>query len=203
MPVAYYSKLYLGNTTIPYDPATERGSWDFTAYTSGMLTFVPTGASATNTQANNASGINKAALNFKLVSRPLDDCTISGTLTLVVGASESNVAANAYRKVHLFVTTGDSDIVRGTLINNSVDAVSEFSTTATGMSYAGIALSSVSAKRGDRLVLELGTNYNDSTTNSTTLYIGTTGTTDLSGGDTNVTTRPGYIQFSSSLPFKG
>lgn len=200
--VLYYSILYFGNDTIPYNPATLRGTWDFTAFTTGALTFAPTGASVTNTQANNTSGVNKGAINFKLVSRPLEGCTISGTLNLVVGASESNLGANAYNKVHLFVTAGNTDTVRGTLLSNSVDVTSEFSASAAGVGRTGLALSSVTALRGDRLCLELGTNFNDSTSFSTTLYSGTTGTTLLSSGDTNVTTRPGYIQFSSSLPFR-
>lgn len=191
--------LYIQNDTIPYNPATLRGAWDATATpATGKLGLSPAGAAATVTKSETSATNNFDVLWGKWVSDGLiQNITIDGTVTWVLGVNESNADANAFIHVHMFVTQGDSDNVRGTLLTDSIGAT-EFSTTAAGRSEGAKTLSSVAAQTGDRIVVEIGIQFQNThtTARNTALRYGNTGTVDLGIADTNVTTRPGYFQFS-------
>lgn len=196
------TRLYFCNATAGYDPATERGAWDTTSiYVPIKLSSVPGGAAATlaNTEANATN--NYDMMSLKAVSDPLPaDIAIAGTVSWIIGSLESSTSQNAFRHIHIYVTTGDSDTLRGTLLTDSIGST-EFPTTAAGEGETAVALSSVTAYKGDRIVVEVGVrNVNTSTTSFTaTTHYGNTGTLELTSGDTNVTTRPGWIYFSQPL----
>ncbi|MFE5853208.1 hypothetical protein ACFQ61_08300 [Streptomyces sp. NPDC056500] len=101
-------------------------------------------------------------------------------------------------RAHIYVTVGDSDTVRGTLLANHTSAV-VFPTTAAGGGTTGAAITSVGIQAGDRIVVELGYQATNAVTPSYTgrLYYGGSGPTDLASGATGVTTDPGWVEFST------
>jgi hypothetical protein len=121
----------------------------------------------------------------------------------MAGAQESNANMNANWHVHAYVTVGDTDTLRGTLVNNYTELLgtNEWPTTATGVSpTAAVVLTPVAIVANDRIVIEVGYDArNTSTTSYTgTLWYGGTNATDLAlNGDE--TTLPGWWEFDSNL----
>lgn len=96
---------------------------------------------------------------FIYVSRPLQGTgTLTGTLDLVNVVNVSNAAMDAFWKVHAWISVGDTNVVRGTLINNyEENTTNEWPVTSTAIGLqAPVALSSVAWQEGDRIILELG-----------------------------------------------
>lgn len=196
------TRLYLTTTAIPYNPSTLRGSWDATASPStGKLEAVPAGANTTITKTETSSTNNYDILFGKWVSDALlEAVTIAGTLNLCLRVSEGNADANAFYHLHIFVTQGDTDNVRGTLLSDYIGS-GEFPTTAQGLAITGISLSSVNAQAGDRIVIEVGAQLQNTHTTSRNIVIayGGTNTVDLTNANTT-TGRPKWIEFSTELP---
>lgn len=195
------TRFWLTNAAAPYTPATRRGSW---TTASGedvqLLGRKPQGSAGTSSIALAAgSGTRKVLLHRSISAGAVKAGTISGTVTWCIGAKESNALLDAVWHLHIYVTSGDSDTPRGTLLSNFTGAT-EFSTTATGATEGAQAVSSVAVQTGDRLVVEIG--YETSTTTAAsynaTINYGSTGTTDLTNGDTAVTTDPGWVEFSGT-----
>lgn len=207
-----FTKLYLTANAAPYTPATLRGAWDQTA---GAVT-----ARAFDTQKFNGGTITSigiaetnAAANFDVllgrwVSGPLAAQTLSGTVDVVLGVLESAAAADLAFHIHIYVTQGDTDTVRGTLLTDYVETTgNEWPTTATGRALAAAqTLTNIGAiTAGDRMVVEIGyVALNASATSYTgTLRYGTeTGgvpADDLTAGSTSVTTLAGFLTFSVSI----
>jgi hypothetical protein len=99
-------------------------------------------------------------LLLRCVSAPLAaDHNFSGTLDLVMGVQEASSSdADMAFYLHIFVTQGDTDNLRGTLLANYADPnTNEWGTTALGKSLSAVAtLTAVSALAGDRIVVEIG-----------------------------------------------
>ena len=207
-----FTKLYLTTNTAPYTPATLRGAWDQTGsavtrafdtqkYSGGNITTI--GIAETNAAAN------WDVLLGRWVSGPIAAQTFSGTLDCVIGLLESNAAADLALHIHAYVTQGDSDTVRGTLLADYVETTAnEWPTTATGRAFAAAqTIAAVVASAGDRIVIEVGyVALNASATSYTgTINYGTvvaaTGlpASDLTAGSTSVTTLAGFFQFSVSV----
>ncbi len=195
------TRLYLGNAAASYTPTTKRGAWDNSAATlARRLSPVPEGAAATaaiaETSATNAFDV----LWGRWISDPaITAGTLSGTVQWIAGVLESNTAANDFFHVHIFVTAGDTDTVRGTLLTNNIGAT-EFTTTATGRGEGAKTVTNVAVQVGDRIVVEIGYVANNTVTTSYTgtLHYGNTGTADLAQGGTTVTTSPGWVEFSGA-----
>lgn len=201
------TKLYIHDTVAPgYTPATIRGAWDATA---GAVVRALVGALNGATIASIAIAEASATNNWDVlllrgISRPLSgDQTISGTLTLILGVKEANIAANDVYHVHAYVTQGDSDTPRGTLLADSIGA-SEWPTTAAGLTTGALALDAVNALSGDRIVVEIGYQAQNTSTTSYagTLYYGNPyDASDLTDADTDVTAKAGTFTFSDDLAF--
>lgn len=194
-------RFYTSNVAAPYTPTTKQGAWNTNSATSTKhLAPRPSGTAATLTQSE-ASGTN---LYDVLLGRWVSDAavtagTLGGNLAFTLGRRESNTAQNAFWHIHLYATTGDSDTPRGTLLADWVGAV-EWPTTAAAETVTGVALNPVAVQAGDRLVLEVG--YQDQNT-STTSYSGTinyggAGLVDLVNAATTVTTNPGWIELDTA-----
>jgi hypothetical protein len=210
--MASYTQIYVARLTPRFAPATYRGGWDQT----GQITDVvgvgyKAGADifqAPTATESNASDPFRVGL-LRIVSEPLAAQTISGTLDVLFGVLESNAAANFYWAVHAFVTEGETDTVRGTLLNQyAEDTSNEWPTSAAGHALQGPqTLTPVAVQQGDRLVIELGfIARNAVTTNYVgTLYRGSwdspSAAPDLGLADTNVTTRAGFVTFSTAIEF--
>jgi hypothetical protein len=195
------TRHWLTNAAAPYTPTTRRGSW---TTASGedvqLLGRKPQGSAGTSSIALAAgSGTRKVLLHRSISAGAIKAGTISGTVTWCIGAKESNTLLDAVWHLHVYVTSGDSDTPRGTLLSNYTGS-SEFSTTATGATEGAVSVSPVSVQVGDRLVVEIG--YETSTTTaasySATINYGNVGSTDLAATDTAVTTEPGWIEFSGA-----
>lgn len=162
---ASFTKLYLHNAPAPYTPATIRGSFDQTA---GAVTKaadsrkegggINTPIAITETNATNPWRV----LLGRWIGGPLAAQTISGTVNLLLGIFEDNALANLNWFLHIYVTQGDSDTPRGTLLANYSEAlgVNEWPTSGAFGDFrelnAAATLSSLAVSDGDRPVFEIG-----------------------------------------------
>ena len=90
------------------------------------------------------------------ITRRLAAQTISGTLDVILAILESNAAADFFWKVYAYVSAGETDTVRGVLLDYEATTV-EWPTALTGTALpAAQTLTAVVAQAGDRLVVELG-----------------------------------------------
>jgi hypothetical protein len=208
------TRFYLHNVSAPYTPATIRGAWDATAsaVVKALDTAIrPTHAITYVSIAETSTTDEWDVLLGRFVSGPLKAGTIgTGTVDVMLGVYENNAAANDHYHLHIFVTAGDTDTVRGTLLTNYREAagVNEWGT-ATATSgralNAAQSLSSVVVSDGDRIVVEIGyTARNTSATSyNARVYYGVG--TDVTAADLTAsgdgTTYRGYIQFSETFDF--
>lgn len=214
------TKLYTSSVVAPYTPATIRGAWDQTtgAITKALLldkveSLVPSlvfvGDRITRNDTTETSTTNNwDMLNYRGVSPPLDsNQTITGTVDVITAIMESAGSANMVYHVHIYVTQGDSDTPRGTLLTDFVDSSELGSFGAGGKAFTSAqSLSSVSAQTGDRIVVEIGVQAQNTVSTSHTNYFqyGTT-TQNAQVGDMTVggsqTGLAGYVTFSQDITF--
>lgn len=196
-------RLYLQNATPTYTPTTIRGAWDATGSAVTRYLGPRPAGTATTIGIAEASGTDNYDV---LLGRWISDAaltagTISGTAQWIAGVLESSTAANLFFHVHIFVTIGDSDTVRGTLLTDNTGAT-EWTGTATGRGEGAKTVTNVAIQAGDRIVVEIGYQAIGQSTPTTsytgTMNYGNTGATDLAQGGTGVTTAPGYIEFSGA-----
>ncbi|MFV0135496.1 hypothetical protein ACLGIH_20130 [Streptomyces sp. HMX87] len=194
------TRFWLTSSAAPYTPATKRGAWtDATSTVAGLLGRQPAGTSATSVMAETSAAPNSVLLG-RWISPPARKAgTLSGTVDFCVGRLASATAAALVTQVHMYVTAGDSDTVRGTLLDNWQGS-GTWPTTAVGGAATEQAVGAVALQIGDRIVVEFGyqATNTDATSYSGTLYYGATGTTDLVSGSTAITTNPGWVEFSGA-----
>lgn len=198
-------RLFLANAAAPYTPPTIRGTWSDKALTgASYLSRRKTGAGTTAAKAETSNSSTWAVLLRRFVTETVNNPgTISGAFTIVFGALESNAAANDVVRLHMFVTVGNTDVVRGVLTSLALDGSVEWPVTAFASEAAGVGaagtLTPVAVLPGDRIVLEIGFKAANTVTTSYTgtLYYGGTAT-DLTVNDQNVTTRPGWVEFADA-----
>jgi hypothetical protein len=187
-------RVYISNAASSFTPTTVRGDWtDATSFVTGRLG-VKTNAAATKTRAV-VSSTDKTLL-YRGVSLPLGT---SGTIPATATVSWAfGVLAPAgvtmVTHVHIFVTQGTTDTLRGTLLTNT-DGATSWTTTATGRGEVGKTLSSLAVTAGDCIVVEIGYKVSAGTSGNATINYGNTGSTDLTDGSVNVTTEPGWVEF--------
>jgi hypothetical protein len=109
---------------------------------------------------------------------------------------EDNAAADMYPHIHIYVTQGDSDNVRGTVLADYYGATEE-GTSAVGMADTPTGQNPVNGSVGDRIVVEIG--YQARNTSAAQyigyVYRGGTGATDLTNGAA-APTYPGWLDFT-------
>lgn len=204
------TRLYLGNDTPGYTPSTVRGTWNSStgAVDQHLGRRRRGGGSAVTSIDSSTTNPNERRLG-RWVSDPLAAQTISGTVDFLVLMRETDAAANMTLKAHIYVTQGDTDTPRGTLLSNFVDTT-EFvvsGTTYDAVSIAGVALSSLAVSAGDRIVIELGYSAANAVSTSYTgglKYGGlssdaTAGTTGQSGTGS----ASPWVEFSGDIAFAG
>lgn len=153
------TRLYLASAAAGYSPATYRGSWDDTAeaITKALILTKNEAATATiyNTANHDTAAADRDLLCYRGVSAPLAAQTIAGNFYGVISAFGGAFADHGMRHhVHMFVTVGDSDTVRGTLVSNYIDSTTWVSIQ--GQEIPTQAVSSLAVSDGDRLVIEFG-----------------------------------------------
>lgn len=201
------TKLYISKSGSGYTPATIRGAWEKTAdhVVRGLHSIqdlTGLGGPISVASPETASTTDYENLLVRAVSTPLSaDHTFGGTLNVMLGVQESGTDADMAFYLHAFVTQGDTDNLRGTLLANYADPnTNEWGTTALGKALtAAQSLSAVAAMTGDRIVVEIGYRSRNTTASSRTgtLWHGGNGS-DLTGGG-NPSTGIGYIDFSDSF----
>lgn len=199
-------KFYLNDAAAAYNPAVAKGSWDDITNQPdiGQLGATPSGAYTTLALAETSVTNNWDVLLASFVSDALLNPVNFSTADMITGVLsvlESNALANDFTHIHIWVTTGNTDTVRGTLLNNRINTT-EWPTTSAGQVIASVNLSNnVSALAGDHIVIELGYQaQNTSATSFTgTLGFGTGGGSDLADGSAAVTTNPSWISFSTDF----
>lgn len=191
--------FYLQNASAGYDPSVE-GSWDDSGSAIAIkLGRTKSGSITYKAVSESTKTGNWDVLLVKFVSDPLpSNKLITGNVAFCLGLLESHTNANMVAHYHLYVTQGDSDDVRGTLLSNNV-GTTEWQTSS---SYCGIlssstAIADVNALAGDRIVLEVGYQAQNSSSNTYIgrVYYGGTNATDLSNRDDG-SLYTGWVEFS-------
>lgn len=193
------TRLYLTNAAPGYTPSTKRGGWDLsTASLARQLGPSPSGTATTAAGSKSTATTNWDVLLGRWISDPMDRAgDLSGTVQWIIGVLESSTNANMVFHLHIFVTQGDSDNVRGTVLTDNIGGTEWANSTATGRGESTQALTTVACQVGDRVVVEVGYQSQASGTGYTgTINYGGTGNTDLASASTAVTTNPGWIEFS-------
>lgn len=198
-------RFYLTNAAPPsFDPTTTvKGTWSDTTKggSSGGLLALPSGTSVTSAQAEtNASATWDVILAHWTSDKIGKGFLLGGTVNWVIGTLESSASALFVTKCHIWVSQGATTTLRGTLLNNWV-GTNNWPTTAAGLADGTIALTDVQVQQGDFVTVEFGYRAtNTSITSFTgTQNFGGTASPDLSNADTNVTTRPSWIEFSTDF----
>ena len=200
------TKLYPSAVGVAYTPATIRGAWEKTTGHAicgmGAKDLSGLGGPLSIGSAETVSSADYDVLLLRCVSAPLAaDHNFSGTLNLMMGVQESNAAADMAYYLHVFITQGDTDNLRGTLLANYADPdTNEWGTTALGKALSAAAtLTAVAALTGDRIVVEIGYRSRNTVTTSRTgtIWYGGSGSDLSSGGaaDGGV----GYFDFSDTF----
>jgi hypothetical protein len=200
------TRLYLANAAAGYTPTTIRGAWGAAGRNASSFLASPTkaGAAATQIQARGSGTLPIGVLCARFITIPLlSGGALAGTVAFVNGLVKSSVAGAGGSRCHIFVTEGDTDVVRGTLLTDYIPGDS-MATTADGRGQTTPqSLASVTVQVGDRLCIETGGHFvsSSSTSHTVQLNYGNTGATDLTLGSTAVTTQPGWFEFSALDPF--
>lgn len=191
-------RYYLQNAAATYTPDTIRGTWDVTtSFVQRAMGTSKIGSSGTSSRSKDNAGTTRR-LVLRCVSGALAaDARVGDMVRQVVGLYENNAALNCVTRVYAYITVGDSDTVRGVVVDDWQGS-SEWSTDAAtcGKASGAITSAAVSAQTGDRIVLLIGyyTATADITTSFGRVYYGTTGNDLVNGGDP--TTTAGYIDIS-------
>lgn len=201
------TRLYPSASGVKTTPATIRGAWEKTAGHAvcgmGAKDLSGLGGPLSIGVAETVATADYDVLLLRCVSAPLaTDHSFSGTLDLVMGVQEASSSdADMAFYLHVFVTQGDTDNLRGTLLANYADPnTNEWGTTALGKSLSAVAtLTAVSALAGDRIVVEIGYRARNTTTSSRTgtIWYGGSGS-DLTVGGA-AAGGIGYFDFSDTF----
>ncbi|MEU9050161.1 hypothetical protein AB0D37_07110 [Streptomyces sp. NPDC048384] len=193
------TRFWLTSSAAPYTPATTRGTWtDATATVTGLLGRQPAGASITSAKAETSAAALSVLLGRWISPPARAGGTLSGTVSFAAGRMQSASTSALVTRVHMYVTVGDSDTVRGTLLANWQGSTN-WTTTAQGGEATAQAIGSVTVQAGDRVVVEFGYQANnvEAASHTGTMYYGAAGATDLVNAATAVTTNPGWVEFST------
>lgn len=206
--MAVTTRFYPNFSGAAFQPSTARGAWDKTSDADPpcQLSRTKSGTEAVTTTTETVATNNYDSLWEILVTDAFTapvSFTASDTLQWVLGVLENNAGANAFWHVYAYITAGSTNTVRGVVLSDNIGAT-EFTTTLTGRGEGTKALGSVSAQVGDRLVVEIGVQFQNTVTTSFSAQVALQGTggTDLTQGSTSVTTQPGWIELvTSSDPY--
>ena len=206
------TRFYVGrDTAVVFNPSnTFQGNWDASELVATKARLhhnrngIGTQISFNETSA--VSGFTQPM--WRGVSDPIKTAvTIDGTFSAVLLCREADAAANMVVQVHVWVTTGDSNVARGTLLSNYVDGT-EFQVHASNFGAITIspqALTSVSAQPGDRIVVEIGYAALNTTTTAQTGVIKVGGTSsDAVGTETTEAasgTVAAWVEISDDIEF--
>lgn len=199
------TKLYTSNDDPPFAPATRRGAWDTAlGSTDKILTRLMRGGSSGLIQSETDLSATYDRLIVRYVSDPLAAQTVAGTIDFNFLLRESDAAANMVMHVHAFLSAGDTNTVRGTLLTDWIDT-NEWAVHASdhsALNVTGVALTSQAATAGDRLIIEIGYQAQNVVATSYTGGLKVGGSSEAATNETGVSassTKSGWLQFSQTL----
>lgn len=206
-----YTRFYFQNVAPGYTPPTIKGAWDIkTSSVAKKLSKTKSGAITFASASHGALSYNPSVLVCRFISDPLPYTkTLAGNFRSCFGV-KSSVANLLFPRIRMYVTQGNTDNVRGTLLEDWVwyEYIGYWGTLAQGREYPqtspgwedGYSLIPVTVQAGDRIVIEFGyfatpesgvasvpaaTGYT---------YCGGTSSTNLAQG-TSATSYPAWIEF--------
>ena len=126
------TKWYIYSTAPSFSPSTHQGSWnvDASGDSDRFMSFSPTrtGVAISTKSRQKTSASVQTLLGCIAVSEPLAAQTLSlWSLDGVLRVGESATSMDAFMQFHIYITQGDTNSVRGTLLNNYTH-ISEMST---------------------------------------------------------------------------
>ena len=212
--MASVTQFYPCGSAAPYTPTTFRGSWDSNPDETRTLADDKTGSFVgSNARIANFSAPSpyRAGIS-RFVSNPLEAQTFGGTVDIAFNVDESAADVNAKTKIYMFATVGDSDTVRGVLLDFEDTGATEWpissTTTVIGLS-APQSLAAVAVQAGDRLVVEIGMIASGAVNASRTVTLFRGSTARLLTGDLlpdcvvgqtgTSLTNAGFIEFSAPV----
>lgn len=194
------TRLYTANAAAWYTPPTVRGTWTDTEGSGNIFRLSSKAGAAATLIAWSLGGGTWTLLVSRWVSDPIKQdysFTAADTIEWLAGVEiSSTVNAASTWDVFAYVTTGNTDTPRGTILTNTVGSTA-IDGTATGHGDGAKNLTAtVNALKGDRVVVEMGVRKTGTATGTRTWTqnYGNTGGTDLTEGSVNVTIKPGWIE---------
>jgi hypothetical protein len=204
-------RYYLGNNNITGLSATLKGTWnDVSQYTTEWMgSFKGSFSPAYISPVETVTTASWSVVGGMFETQALPAQTIAGTLDWVLLVQESAAAADFNWHVHAWVTAGESNSVRGVLLNDYTEPLgtNEWPTAQQGWGpNAGpVTLNPVTIQDGDHLVIELGyvaRNTDASTYAGTVPFLsGSTGA-DATLGDLD-TAHSSWFELSGMAVFAG
>ena len=201
------TRLYgVATTAAPITPAFDANWQDVTGAARRGLSLSKDAATETRAAVAVTSGAGNETLGFQLISDPLEAQTITGTVTLVTRGRELANTDNIALRMHsIRVVSNDGTTYRSPnlIAFGSGTLTTELTNALAGRVHLNVvAVSSVSAQAGDRLVVEIG--YGMNTTGTTPQYdmvIGGNGT-DHTTTDGDTTGTVAWVELSQNLAFQ-
>jgi hypothetical protein len=207
------TRLYFGRGAPLVSPALTTAGWTGTGSavrrTLETATAQPDSAFESLAVAGATAGARTDYMVAQYTSAKLDvNQTIAGNVKGQLRAQISNTAAKAVAQMFIWVRKDSDGTNRGTLLALNATDASEFVTALTNRKYprgGSIALSSVNALAGDRIVVEVGwSKFENATTSRTgTLRLGNAAGTDLAEDETTTTDNVPWLEFDSAITFSG
>lgn len=200
-PVGTPGRLYLTSVAPDFTPATVRGTWSDASRTGNVYSLgrAPAGTNVALSAAETSTVNPTRVLLSRHVSGPLTGgaVTVDMSLRLTQARSSTDVAASMRAQIAAWVTVGNTDTVRGWLLN-PFGGATVWPTTATAFSFILGADVAFTVQPGDRLVVELGyTAVNAVATSYTgTTYIGGTAGDLAQTGTADVTIDSPWIDIT-------
>lgn len=192
------TRFWLTNAPPNFTPTTWKGDWDTDTTARMHLGRQPSGAGTEISKSETGTTPGRDVMLAQFISEPARKAgTISGAVAWTIGVMQSSTISQMVRHMHIWVTAGDSDTVRGVLLNNYIGTTA-FPTVAAG-GYTPTTVTPVSIQAGDRIVVEYGYQANNTTAESQRgyMYYGGTSPTDLSANDTAVLTNPAWLDLEA------
>lgn len=209
----YFPNLTTGEGGVPKVGVSTQGPWE---QTTGNLTkrafhgrTMHSGYSSQSVT-KTAAVANQNVLFRRYISDPIEAITIAGTIKGQFRAFETAIANDAMPQLFVYVWRPDTEGNRGTLLAFVTSALSnELNTALRNVGFprrvAGstLALTSVAALTGDRIVFEVGTRVGAATASiATSINFGAVLTdTDLPENETQTTAGVPWIEISDTLKF--
>lgn len=212
------TRFYLPSTGAAAVSPAYDAEWDDTANAASRLTMVRTRISSAFATINvsetgGSSASPRDLLARQYVSEPIVGAqTISGTLKGQMSMTEDSFLANFLPQMVVRVVSNDGSSVRGTLYAGDTRTTSNVDEMFNGQltnlknpadAISPVALSSVAAQNGDRIVVEVGARANNTQTTDYVLSarFGDNAGSDLTEGGTETTDLNPWVQFSAAINF--